>query len=622
MRTIIHYHRVSYPGLVVGLLFLLVWLLTGYLTGYSIEYRFYVYSVLLPFVLPLLNRWTKDSNRLMRWWSIAMGFFFAACCTLGYSLAKTHHYRLCLDSIPLLATACLKMVVYSYVFYKVILCAFSNVVWHLDNKKSEGEKMFGISDKKLFAFFVICRIPYLVAFYPCLFDYDAAVSLGCFGEGRILNDHHPFMVACVQKLFFDLGKALGDPSIGFALMSILFIMLVSTLLVYVIRLCGRMGAGLRLQIWLVLLFALFPFFSLLNIYDTKDGIFAYSSLFFVVTLADILLRHKIGEEPSRRLFLMHGVAVVLMCFSRHQGVYFVLIQYLLLFLFYRRLIKRISLAYLPGIAVYFIVVNVLYPLIGVSPAGRQEMLGVFIQQSARCMISHPDKVTDEQKQAFTALVNVDLDNISSLKSLYNDTLTDPVKFRYRFQPVIMWSEKRGFSRRKEMKALSDYLIKSWLPTFIKCPGTCALASLNLVNAFFYNTEGKITGIYRIENWKKDCPFIHPDYDFYCRYPLRTLHNKAIEHMCKTPLLEFIFSKNYYTWLYIFFFVVFIYRRDKTGLVIFSAMFLTMALFFICPVATYRYSFPLIMNATFLMIYSTHEYGKDRQKNCGTDTVLQ
>ena len=613
MRVLINHIRVSYASLITGLLFFVVWLLTWHLTGYSISYRFYTYSLIIPFLLPFLNKWTKDSDRLMRRLSIALAFFFAACCTLGYSITKTHSLDLCFGSKALLAIAFLKMIVYSYVFYKVVLCAFSNVIWHLDNYSSEGENRIGINNIGLFVLFVISRIPYLVAFYPCLFDYDAAVSLSSFGDGRILYNHHPFLVACLQKMFFELGKCLGDPSIGLALMSSLFILLVSALFVYVIRFCGRIGAGLCLQKWLVLLFAFLPFFSLLNIYDTKDGIFAYSSLFFIVTLADILWHNKKGEMPQKRILLMHGVALILICFSRHQGIYFVLVQYLLLVMFFRPMVRRMTYVYLPGIFAYFIIVRVLYPSIGVVQAGKQEMIGVMLQQSALCMITHPDKITDEEKRAFTALVSF---NPDTLNCLYDYSVTDPVKGRYRYKPVKEWSIINKYSSIEEKEALYSYL-KSWLTTFIRLPGTCILASINLMNGFFYNTQG----VLYVENWKT-CPYLLPEYDFNCRASFRTITNNITEKLSKAPLLEFVFSMTYYTWLYLFFFVVFIYRRDMMGLIIFATMFLTLCLFFISPTSTYRYSLPLIVNVALIILYSTHAYGKKRQKNCGTDTLLQ
>ena len=612
MRTLINHIKVSYTGLVTAGLFLAVWLIFRSLTGYF-DLKYCIYPLLIPFVLPLMNKWTKDSDRLMRCLSIILAFFFASFCTIGYSITMTHSLDLCFGSKALCAITVLKMAVYSYVFYIVILCAFSNVIWCLDNKSYEGEKKLGRSNIRLFVFFVICRIPYLVVFYPCLFDYDAAVSLSSFGDGRILNDHHPFLVACLQKVFFELGRCMGDPSIGLALMSLLFILLVSALLVYVIRFCGRMGAGMSLQKWLVLLFAFLPFFSLLNIYDTKDGIFAYSSMFFIATLADILWHSKKGEMPEKRLLLMHGIAIILICFSRHQGIYFVLVQYLLLVLFSRPLVKRLTYVYLPGIVVYFLIVRILYPSIGVVQSGKQEMIGVMLQQSALCMITHPEKLTNEEKQAFTSLVSV---NPDTLNNIYDYSVTDPVKGRYRFKPVKKWSIVNNYSSIEEKEALSAYM-KSWLTTFIRLPGTCVLASINLVNGFFYNTQG----IFYIEDWK-NCPYLLPEYDFYCRTSFISRANHITGFLSRTPLFEFIFSKAYYTWLYLFFFVVFIYRRDKMGLVIFTTMFLTLGLFFVSPTSTYRYSLPLIVNAALIMFYSTHAYGKKRQKNCGTDTLLQ
>ena len=173
-----------------------------------------------------------------------------------------------------------------------------------------------------------------------------------------------------------------------------------------------------------------------------------------------------------------------------------------------------------------------------------------------------------------------------------------------------------YSSIEEKDALFDYS-KSWLTTFIRLPGTCILASINLMNGFFYNTQG----VLYVENWKT-CPYLLPEYDFNCRATFRTITNYITDNLSKAPLLEFVFSMAYYTWLYLFFFVVFIYRRDMLGLVIFATMFLTLCLFFISPTSTYRYSLPLVVNAVLIMLYSTHAYGKKRQKNCGTDTLLQ
>ena len=318
--------------------------------------------------------------------------------------------------------------------------------------------------------------------------------------------------------------------------------------------------------------------------------------------------------PVKRLLLMHGMAILLICFSRHQGIYFVLVQYLLLIIFFRPLVRRMTYVYLPSIIAFFCIVRILYPSIGVVQTGKQEIIGVMLQQSALCMINHPEKLTDEEKQAFTALVTIDPDTINCI---YDYTVTDPVKGRYRFKPFNNWSSLNNYSRNEEKEALFSYL-KSWLTTVIKLPGTCALASINLMNGFFYNTEG----IFYVIDWTSCCPYILPEYHFNCRMSYNSFANRITRRLSRAPLLEFIFSKAYYTWLYLFLLVVFIYRRDVMGLVIFTTMFLSLALFFISPTSTYRYSLPLIVNAALIIFYSTHAYGKKRQKNCCTDTLFQ
>ena len=93
-------------------------------------------------------------------------------------------------------------------------------------------------------------------------------------------------------------------------------------------------------------------------------------------------------------------------------------------------------------------------------------------------------------------------------------------------------------------------------------------------------------------------------------------------LSKAPLLEFVFAKAYYTWLYIFLFMVFVYRRDSMGLTAFASLFLTVGLFFICPTSSFRYSLPLVVCAAMIILYSTHANGKEKQKHSSSDTMLQ
>ena len=157
------------------------------------------------------------------------------------------------------------------------------------------------------------------------------------------------------------------------------------------------------------------------------------------------------------------------------------------------------------------------------------------------------------------------------------------------------------------QAVVRYL-HSYATTAMRRPGTCALASLNLMNGFFYNTGG----LFGIESWH-DCPYLLPEYRFARRDALYSPTNRLFDWLSRLPLLEFLFAKCYYTWLYLFCFAVLLYRRDTVCLTAFLPLFLSVALFLVSPTATYRYSLPLVACAAIIILYLKHPFYAGKQK---------
>jgi 4-amino-4-deoxy-L-arabinose transferase-like glycosyltransferase len=595
--------RVTVEHITVAVLFIAVWVVIGRLTNEPVPKRCFVYAVLLPFALALAWHHTLPADRRMRIYSSVLAFFFALCCTWGYSLFKSFDLQMCWGTLSLFVLWVVKMGVYTYMFRSFILCIFSRL---RRPGAGEGAPVFwNISDRLLFLLFFCCRIPYLIAYYPCLFDYDGAVSLSSFGEGRELYDHHPFLVTCLQKTFFEIGQFLGNPSLGMALLSLLFMVFASFILVYLVRVCGRIGAPVWTQKTLVVVYAVLPLFPLVSIYDTKDGFFTYFILLFVLSLLHLLTDYRREGHLDRRILMIHGVAALLLCLSRHQGIYFVVAQYVVCLLACWHSRKEWSSVYLPVMAAYFLVVHGFYPLIGVAPSSKHEMLGTLFQQSALCFIEYPAEVSVEEREAFEGVLKIRIDTLSP--QAYDYHVTDAVKVHYRFKPVENWSVRNHFSQETEHKAISAYL-RSWTTTFLRRPGTCALASLNLFNGFFYNTGG----IFYIESWH-DCPYLLPEYRFDRCDKFYGITNRLFNQLSRLPLLEFFFAKAYYTWLFIFGLAVVLYRRDAKGFTAFLPLFLSVALFLISPTATYRYSLPLVACAAVIIIYLKYQIYGGKQK---------
>ena len=613
----------SYPSkydYAVGLFMLLLILVVSYmyapyigmkeLVRYFIRYSIYIFFV--PWVLGYLRRHVDSATKSMRIVSWILAVFFSLSLSFGFSLHHTHTLALCFGNAIQTILWLIIMVVYCYIFQKIFLylCLFAT----RHSSSLDNQVQLGICNRNLFLIFFLSRLPYLIAFYPCLFDYDAAVSVSSFSPDRELYDHHPFLVACLQKAFFEIGAFIGLPSLGMALLSLTFIILTSWGLVYVTRVLGRIATKPWIQFLFVAFYSTMPLFPLLSIYDTKDGIYSYAILFYVATLLDFWNHYRKNGRLPIGLVCLHFSLAILMCFSRHQGIYFIVIQFFLCIFAFKGCRTRLSYCYIPLFLLYFIVKHTLFPLWNVAPTSKNEIIGNLFQQCALSYIRHPERFTIEEKRAFESVVKTDLDTIARS---YNYMVTDPVKGHYRYMYVKKWSVRNHFSEQEEQKAILTFL-NSWKMVFLKDPYSCLLASANLIKGFFYRGGA----IFQIDSWH-GCPYLKEKYKFYRNNRLYRITNISLAFYAIAPFTEFVFERSYYTWLFLFCFLLMFIRRDIMGILVFMPLFLSICLFFISPTSTYRYSLPLVTCAFLIIVYITnnHNYAAKPENYSSTYPLL-
>lgn len=558
--------------------------------------RYFIYIALVPWLLTYFRPRIDKANKNTKIASWIFAITFSLSLTFGFSLQHTHTLALCFGNIKLTILWFITMTVFCHIFQKIFLylCLFATRHFSsLDNQVH-----LDISNRNLFLIFFITRLPYLIAFYPCLFDYDAAVSISSFSPDRELYDHHPFLVACLQKVFFEIGAFIGFPSLGMAIFSLTFIILASWGLVYVTRVLGRIATKPWIQFIFVAVYSTMPFFPLLNIYVTKDGIFSYALLIYVATLLDFWNHHRKNGKLPIRLVGLHVTMAFLMCFSRHQGIYFIAIQFLFCIYVLKGCRARLSYFYIPLFFIYFIFKHTLFPLWNVAPTSKNGIIGNLFQQSALSYIRHPERFTPEEKKAFESIVKINIDTVARS---FSYRVTDPVKSRYRYTPVKKWSKRNLFSNQEEREAILNYL-NTWKSTFLKDPYSCMLASANLVRGFFYNGEA----IFHVESWY-GCPYLKEKYKFYRNNRLYDITNQSLKRFAKTPFTEFVFERSYFTWLFLLCFIILLLRRDITGIIVFMPLFLSICLFFISPTSTFRYSLPLVTCAFLIIVYITNNH---------------
>lgn len=616
---------------IVGISYILLWFATFHflIPEENIAWNYIIYGLLIPITLHYTKihskKNTKSSKRVAMIFSILMSFGL----TIGFSIARTHDLELCIGSTRAFIIWCLKLLLYSYIIYKITLY----LIIKAEDKRqySYTSKRHPLSNKKLFLIFFASKIPYLILFYPCVWDWDDVIGINSFAPSHILSNWHPFCISLLQKIFFDFGCNLGEPSIGLALFTIILFLAVSAIMVYTIRIIGNLGLNIKYQTILIILFSLFPLYPLISMRISKDGIFAYFIMLYVITLLDIQIRNKRHQQINSKLLLANSLAALFICFSRHQGIYFIIIQFVMIIFIYKKLLKKWCITYIPVFLVYFTTVHIIYPIINVTPTSKGEMYGILFQQSAFSFIQNPQRISTQEKIAFKNITDIDPDTIEQSFTYY---CTDKVKQKYKFYSPSTYVKmplcaRLNYSKKGEKEAIRNYL-KTYITTLKNTPYYCILAELNIVNQYFFNDYNDFLSnkdtrrfLWSFSDWKNN-PYLSPETNFYANTSLYNTINELFRQLSWLPITEFIFSWFLYSWAVILCFIVLLHRKDIYGLTSLMPCFLSISVLFICPLAHFRYFLPIIVLFPILIIYMYHPDGTTikQTNNCCTDSMLQ
>ncbi len=302
-----------------------------------------------------------------------------------------------------------------------------------------------------------------------------------------LVDHHPFFTTILYGSFGWISEQLtGNWEAGIFACSLLhaigFTVAYSASIAF-LKECGC-PKGLCLAIWLF--FALMPFVVIWSISLTKDSTF---TLFFIGCLMMIFNMYRTRGEMLLRprnivLFVLCSLAL---CLTKKTGVYVVIVVSIALAWRFRRkkgekeasrisanddagnlagenvtgymgesvtgcagektstspyeyagvqterdekLWQRPSIVFLGtgatcAIVMFLLIPFLLFPVLNIHPGGKQEMLGLPFQQTARYIIDHGDEITSEEQLAISRVLDY-----KELAESYRPRVHDYVKFLY------------------------------------------------------------------------------------------------------------------------------------------------------------------------------------------------
>lgn len=560
------------------------------------------YGVTIPFLLAFFERYSFNASSSLKVLSAIVAFIFSQFVTVEGSFYHVYSWALCFNSGTAILTWCLRSIVYGFVFYKISL----GIACIIENTHATFAKEFQLNYFKWLILIVCARLFALFLFYPLVFGFDAAVGLRTFMDPDSAScNHHPYFVQLIHALFFNIGKEIGHLSVGFFLLALLSILFSSAIILYGIKLMQHAKLSRRLLLAFAITYALFPLYPYLAINPTKDGLFAYSFLLYLFTLFELYITDAQCLN-NKRFLILHGATILFLCLTRHQGIYIVLVESVLLLLCYKSKWKGLLLMSVPSLCLVSAYNNVLLPFINVEPAGKQEVYGTFFQQTAFYLQQHPDDVTPGELSAINKVLNSD-----TIVAKYVTDTTDPVKNGYKYNPwyrlyIGAPSIFRHIDHSHEAEDLKAYR-SAWFSMGLRHPLTYIEASLAISAGFFYNFNRLL--LETEPKWAENGAATTPEYRFVHFNKAARIYNNRIYSWFKYPILNWIIAIPYYNWAAIFFLGILFYRKDFKGLIVFLPILLSLGILLICPMVYGRYSYPIAMGLPLLVIYTL--YSKNR-----------
>ena len=269
----------------------------------------------------------------------------------------------------------------------------------------------------------LCRLPYLIAFYPCSMSWDGGAQICQFYGSEIFSNHHPPMLSFVYGAIAFYAQEWGIPNLG-----MFFIPLGQTCLsAFAVAKVCLLFKEMRVPYWVrwasLIYYGLFTVWCIFDVTVIKDAIYWQLSLLYAVEMAWCVFRQEAFFAGKRHLLLMI-LCGVLMTQTRNNGIFVLLFTAPVMFIVIQRKKKGMYLgSAIAMFAVIYLLNNVLYPALGVvSLKEKEDTYCILFQQTAKYGRDFSEDVTEEERIFLNYMFDYD-----ELVEVYNPRLADWVK---------------------------------------------------------------------------------------------------------------------------------------------------------------------------------------------------
>lgn len=338
---------------------------------------------------------------------------------------------------------------------------------------------------------MICRLPYLIAFYPCSMSWDGGAQIACFWGTEAFTNHHPPFISYLYGTIAWYSQEWGIPNIG-----MFAIPVIQTLLsAFAVAKACELYKHFRLPYWIrwgsLVYYAALTVWCIFDCTVIKDTLYWSFALLFALQLIYLVLDGSFFWSKKRNLILMILYGVLMMQ-TRNNGVFVVLFAIPFAICFAKG--KRVLVLLGAGIMLFVNVAlnNGLYPALGViSLDTKEDTYCIMFQQTAKYGQDYPEDVTEEER----ALLNIIFD-YDEMVEVYNPQLADWVK------NCLKLSEANSADHtNREFAEIKDEYFKVWFAQLKRHPMSYVKTFLECSYGYYYPEvkpykEG--TGFYEAE----------------------------------------------------------------------------------------------------------------------------
>lgn len=458
----------------------------------------------------------------------------------------------------------------------------------------------------LMLLFIVCLLPTFLAFYPGVFTTDAYVQVRYVLDGA-MSAHHPILHTLILYFFYNFGRVISNVNLGIALYTVSQIIALALAFTYTVYIMKKNKINEYFILFTVIIFALSPLNGIIASFITKDVYFSALFLIIVASLLDRLWNENEKDKIWKNIFL--GLAMILFCLFRNQGIY-VLMFFLLFQIIGNRKDKKLIMLTMLAIIVSILLNTFLGAITNATKGSIGEMLSLPLQQIARVVVTNEELLNDSQKELIYNIVpKEDFEG-------YIPYVSDPIKahvneeyFKNHLLDFIkMWIEL-GIENPKEYIDAFMYLTYGYWYIDINMPHW---------NAYLpYDDSGnklaKELGIY----YDSKLPIYEESSKFnlmlarFQRYPIiSTFTSTAVGFVSLIILIMVILYKKQYKYFNVFSMIIGLWGTVMLG-----------------PVIGIRYAYPLIIVVPLIIsiifkIGSEEEKNEGKTKNSSFNTMLQ